>query len=68
MLTSGLKMLPAANLGMQSLLAGNERRGVCKQGVIGEDPDPMGLGPPPQQARLQRRAVCSYSSPGAPGC
>lgn len=45
MLTSGLKMLPAANPGARSLPAGNERRGVCKQGAIGEDLDPVGLGP-----------------------
>lgn len=44
MLTSGLKMLPAANPGARSLPAGNERRGVSKQGAIGEDPDPVGLG------------------------
>ena len=45
MLTSGLKMLPAANPGARSSPAETERRGVCKQGAIREDPDPMGLGP-----------------------
>lgn len=68
MLTSGLKILPAANPGVRSLLVGNERRGACKQGAIGEGPPgPRGAGAPAQQVRLQRLAVCSYSSPGGPG-
>ena len=64
MLTSGLKILPAANPGVRSLPARNERQGACKQGAIREDlPGPRGAGSPAQQAQVQRLAVCSYSSP-----
>lgn len=68
MLTSGLKILPAANPDVRSLPARNERQGACKQGAIREDlPGPRGAGSPAQQAQVQRLAVCSYSSPGGPG-
>lgn len=46
MLTSGLKILPAANPGVRSLPAGNERGAPVSRAPSGRTRrDPVGLGP-----------------------